>query len=140
VAGISGETIVKLIVACVILCFVAWCTQPWVALNPVDRFTYFNWKQRSMIPEVFTKGEARKVAMATLTSAGYREHWAVEHYVADKCGDSACERMKEGFTDFFRKRNVAWNIACGLDYVVWLAFDDDENLTMARNEIYDTCL
>lgn len=115
--------------------------QPWVLLDPIDRFTHLDPRSRSMIPAAFAAGETRASAMARLRRSGYW-HWIVDSaaHLPERCGDSACERTKEGYTDFFRKGPVAFNIACTLDYVVWLKFDGSDRLQAAQNQVYDTCL
>jgi hypothetical protein len=124
---------------CVILAF---CTQPWVALDPIDRFTYLNVKARSMIPQVFTVGESRSSAEGRLAASGY-DHSPIDPSVYDdgeSCGDLACERARDGFTDFYRKNEVTWNIACTNHFVLWLKFDARDELEAAINGVYGTCL
>lgn len=131
-----------LLIGAVVLVAAGLFFQPWVLLDPIDRFTHLDPSPRSMIPEVFAAGETRESAMARLRTSGYW-HSAIEEPVvqlSEKCGDSACERTKEGYTDFFRKDSVAWNIACSLHHVVWLMFDGSDRLQAARNEVYNTCL
>ena len=93
-----------------------------------------------MIPEVFSANETAETAIGRLERAGY-SHSRIEPSTSEptRCGDVACRRRKEGFTDFFRKAGVAFNIACSLDYVVWLKRDGDR-LVAAQNDVYDTCL
>lgn len=131
----------RLLIGAVVLVAAALFFQPWVLLDPIDRFTHLDRSPRSMIPAVFAEGESRESAMARLRASGYW-HWAIEPvaHLPDRCGDSACERRKEGYTDFFRKDSVAWNIACSLHHVVWLKFDGSDRMQAASNEVYDTCL
>lgn len=119
---------------------------PRLAWNPIDRFTFAEGPNQSMIPAVFSLGEDRKEAVGRLIQAGY-DHDAVESFDNDdiivSCDDSLCERRREGYTDFFRKSVPPvspMNLACNLDYVVWLAFGDEGRLEKARNELYEQCL
>ena len=100
--------------------------QPWVLIDPIDRFTYFNGPSRSMIPDVFASGESIAAATGRLTRSGYA-HSAIDPATG------------EGYTDLFRKPNVAFNVACGLDYVVWIK-RVGESVEAARSDVYSICL
>ena len=115
--------------------------QPWVLFDPIDRFIHLNGASRSMIPDVFTAGEPVTAAVDRLTRSRY-VHSDIDPGADDSatCGNSsACDRRREGFTDFFRKPDVALNIACSLDYVVWIK-RSGELVVAARSEIYSLCL
>jgi hypothetical protein len=132
----------KGLLAMVLTLLVAFCFPPWVLLDPIDRFTYLGGKGRSMVPEVFAAGESRSSAQAKLSASGYY-HWPVartDSHEPSRCSDLACERAKEGYTDFYRKVAVTWSIACSNDFVVWLKFGEDDRLVSARNDVYSICL
>lgn len=114
--------------------------QPWVLIDPIDRFSHINPASRSMIPDVFAQGEDIADATERLGRSGYI-HSAIEPVAGEpiECNDTACERRKAGFTDFFRKDDVAFNIACALDYVVWIRREGDR-VTDAENDVYSRCL
>jgi hypothetical protein len=114
--------------------------QPWALIDPIDRFIHMDGTSRSMIPEVFSPDEPAAIAMDRLARAGY-SHSTIEPATSEPahCGDVACRRRKAGFTDFFRKSGVAFNIACSLDHVVWLKRDGDR-VVVAQNDVYDACL
>jgi hypothetical protein len=141
------KTIAKLTVVVLLGLILAYC-QLWPRLiwHPIDRFTFANGPNKSMIPAIFALGEDRETAVGRLTQAGY-DHAAIEPFDADdiilSCGDSLCERRREGYTDFFRKSVPPvspMNLVCSVDYVVWLAFDIEGGLQKAKNELYEQCL
>lgn len=120
-------------------------SQLWPRLiwHPIDRFTFANGPNKSMIPPIFALGEDRGTAVGRLTQAGYSRS-AIEPFDADdvivSCGNSLCERKPVGYTDFFEKSVPPvspMNLVCNLDYVVWLAFDIKGNLQKARNGLCD---
>lgn len=100
--------------------------QPWVLLDPIDRFSHLDSTPRSMIPAVFAAGEPIADAVDRLSRSGYRHH-AIE------------PANQKGFTDFFRKSNVATNFACTIDHVVWIKRESNQ-VAAARNEVYSLCL
>jgi hypothetical protein len=76
-------------------------------LNPIDRFNHVSAKQRSMIPAVFAAGEARELVESRLKAAGYLHSKIGPYPEVDECGDSLCERVKEGYTDFYRRPDAS---------------------------------
>lgn len=80
----------------------AYC-QFWPRLiwHSIDRFTFVNGPNKSMIPSIFALGEDRETVLERLTQAGYN-HTAVEPFDADdvivSCGDSLCKRKREGYS------------------------------------------
>jgi hypothetical protein len=98
--------------------------QPWVLVDPIDRFTHLNGASRSMIPQVFVEGESMSAVTDRLARSGY-VHFAVNE--------------AEGFTDLFRKSGVAFTIACSLDYVVRIKRDADL-VVAAQSDILHLCL
>jgi hypothetical protein len=93
-----------------------------------------------MIPTIFAAGEAREIAIGKLTEAGY-SYSPISDYATQSvpCGDSLCARVREDYTDFFRKPTPPVSIlslACNVDYVVWLSFDSYGRSIKAQNELY----
>ncbi len=127
-------------IGAVALVAAAFLFRPWLLIDPIDRFIYLNGASRSMLPEVFSATEPASDVITRLTRSGY-VHYPMEP-VADEpavCGDTACERQKAGFTDFFRKPDTADNIACNIDYVVWMK-RDGERIDEILSDVYDICL